>query len=379
MLKLFANAPSMETRMKTMGPTRGFDYLRIILALGVVVWHSILISYGVDAVVAAREVWWARPLHNAILPMFFALSGFLVTGSLLRTSLLQFVALRALRILPALSVEVTLSAVILGSMFTVLPLGQYFSAPEFRAYFLNIIGEIHYVLPGVFENNPFPNNVNTQLWTIPFELACYLVLIFFAVFRLIKFRWAFLVLFAGGFAAAFVYFTRVHPVTDGHDGPLLVLSFMSGVAVYMMRDRLPFDWRLAAVAAVASWIMLTVHGTIYLSAIPLAYLTAYLGMTHPPKSFLTAGGDYSYGVYLFSVPIQQAIAQFSPLREWWISLALAVPISVAFAALSWKLVEKPALDRKKQVLAAITRFEKWLGSLFNLGRRTPPTPTQHAE
>ena len=51
--------------------------------------------------------------------MFFALSGFLVTGSALRTGrLVPFLGLRVLRLLPALFVEVTLSAIILGGIFT---------------------------------------------------------------------------------------------------------------------------------------------------------------------------------------------------------------------------------------------------------------------
>jgi peptidoglycan/LPS O-acetylase OafA/YrhL len=110
-----------------------------------------------------------------ILPMFFALSGFLVTGSLFRTrTLTEFIALRLLRLVPALAVEVTLSAVVLGALFTSLPIGQYFSDPAFWKYFLNIAGRIHYSLPGVFQDNPIPI-VNISLWTIPYELEWYLI------------------------------------------------------------------------------------------------------------------------------------------------------------------------------------------------------------
>jgi peptidoglycan/LPS O-acetylase OafA/YrhL len=370
---------SLEARMASVGgPTRGFDYLRIVLALGVVYWHAVLVSYGVDATIAAREIVWARPLHNAILPMFFALSGFLVTGSLLRVSLPQFVALRALRILPALSVEVTISAIILGAVFTTLPLGTYFTSSQFAGYFLNIVGEIHYTLPGVFQANPFPDNVNTQLWTIPFELACYLALLVLSLFRVIKLRWAFLLGLIAGTAGTIGYDALMHPVSDGHDGRLLVMSFLAGVVVYLFRDKLAFDWRLALVSALVSVILLTVHSTIYLSALPLAYLTAYLGLTHPPKSFLTAGGDYSYGIYLFSVPIQQAVAQYAWAREWWINLAIALPISIFFAVLSWHLVEKRALNQKKRVLKAVARAEQHIAGMFPSPKR-PMTSQQPAE
>jgi hypothetical protein len=45
-----------------------------------------------------------RFLPAAILPVFFALSGFLVSGSLERTALHQFITLRVLRLMPALAV-----------------------------------------------------------------------------------------------------------------------------------------------------------------------------------------------------------------------------------------------------------------------------------
>ena len=66
-------------------------------------------------------------------------------------------------------------ALILGTLLTTLPLGEYFAHPMLHSYFLNIIGDIHYFLPGVFDQNP-SHRVNGQLWTIPFELECYIVL-----------------------------------------------------------------------------------------------------------------------------------------------------------------------------------------------------------
>jgi peptidoglycan/LPS O-acetylase OafA/YrhL len=111
-----------------------------------------------------------------ILPMFFALSGFLVAGSLERCrTLVGFLSMRALRILPALAMEIVLSALVLGPLVTDLPTAAYFGDPEFARYFLNIIGDIHYHLPGVFVTNPLAS-VNQQLWTIPFELECYVAL-----------------------------------------------------------------------------------------------------------------------------------------------------------------------------------------------------------
>ncbi|HEY6734768.1 MAG TPA: acyltransferase family protein [Roseiarcus sp.] len=160
--------------MRSAGPaTAGFDYLRIGLATAVLTWHSIILSTGSAPL---DQALWSGPfrfLPAAILPMFFAVSGFLVSASLERSRLHQFLALRVLRIVPALAVVVVLSALILGPVFTTLPLRRYFTSPEFGGFFLNIVAVAHVTLPGVFEHNPDPRFIASQLWTIPFEFQCY--------------------------------------------------------------------------------------------------------------------------------------------------------------------------------------------------------------
>src|SRR5262249_19035746 len=139
-----------EKLAQSAGRPTGFDYLRLGLSVAVVCMHSAITSYGQPADFAL----WLSPLRaplRLILPMFFALSGYLVAGSLLRsTSLVQFLGLRVLRIYPALSVEVLLSALLLGPLLTSEPVVRYITSQTFLAYLLNVTGHIHYQLPGVF-------------------------------------------------------------------------------------------------------------------------------------------------------------------------------------------------------------------------------------
>src|SRR4051812_44634124 len=119
---------TIDARMiATRGRTTGFDYLRIGLAISIVLWHGIITSYGW----AVEAVHWRAPEGVAfrfVLPMFFALSGFLVAGSLDRCrTLLGFFGLRVLRIVPALAVETTLSALIFGPLLTSDRLAEYFA------------------------------------------------------------------------------------------------------------------------------------------------------------------------------------------------------------------------------------------------------------
>jgi peptidoglycan/LPS O-acetylase OafA/YrhL len=101
----------------------GFDYLRLILAISVIAVHSVMLCSG-------QFPFWTgplRPLVCFILPSFFALSGFLVTGSFERNTIPAFFTLRALRIFPALAVEVLISALIIGPLLTTVSHGRSIS------------------------------------------------------------------------------------------------------------------------------------------------------------------------------------------------------------------------------------------------------------
>lgn len=327
----------------------GFDYMRLVLSLSVVAMHAVPTALGP----AGNAEFWHSPVaapFRLVLPMFFSLSGFLVAGSLLRVrSLGMFLGLRAIRIFPALIVEVVLSALILGPLFTTMTLPQYFGDPLFARYFLNTLGEPQYLLPGVFAGNPDPHTVNAQLWTIPFELACYVVLAGIAVFGLKK-RKALILPATLGFLVVYLAW-RLHgglplfPETNRPvAGPLLVVSFLLGVAAFLYRDRL-------VLKASAGWVSLAVGvlllasplGTL-LALIAIAYATVWLGTRNPRRTIFIRGADYSYGIFLYGYPIQQMLAAASPLgREVPSNFIIAATIAWCFAALSWNFVEKPAL------------------------------------
>src|SRR5262245_25551624 len=154
-------------RAKGRGP--GFDLLRIVLAIGVVCCH-IAVHCGLDPYVP-----WSPTsfIGRALVPMFFAVSGFLVMGSALRVDdTLVFMKFRVLRIVPALLVDVVFCALILGSLVTTLTLSDYLRDPMFARYFLNVFGNIQYSLPHVFGGQW----VNGSLWTIQPEILCYAVM-----------------------------------------------------------------------------------------------------------------------------------------------------------------------------------------------------------
>jgi peptidoglycan/LPS O-acetylase OafA/YrhL len=351
---------TLQERLATVRyrPT-GFDYARVLLACAVIVWHAFGVSYG-ERWADGVENTPLRPLIASILPMFFGLSGFLVASSLERTpGLLTFIGHRVIRIFPALTVECLLSAWILGPLLTSVPLAVYFTSRKFFAYHMNMIGDVHFFLPGMFEHNPIERSVNSQLTTVPLELWCYVILTVIFVVRLFNNRRAFLALLTLATAANLALHLP-HVLTYGPDhsniGTFnLVFAFLWSVCLYKFKDRIPFSGWLAVASAAAIYALLTIPGGDYVSGLPIAYLIVYLGLLNPVKIWLLKGADYSYGMYLYGFAIQQVIAQYVWARHWYINMPIALVSAALFAAFSWHVVEKPAL-RLKTFLPALERF-----------------------
>jgi peptidoglycan/LPS O-acetylase OafA/YrhL len=279
----------------------GFDYLRLGLSVSVVIYHSIVTSYGPEAQAALGNTLW-KPIVAAILPMFFALSGFLVAGSLVRTRTLGgFLGLRAIRIFPALAVETFLSALILGVLLTSLPLKEYFSNVLFFRYFLNILGEPQFHLPGVFEDLP-TTKVNGQLWTVPFELFCYLALAGLAILGAAKRRFIIpasaVFLMGVGIVKDLINSPNDVVMTNGAiPGYLLVVSFLCGVSIYMYRDAINWNARLGLISSVLALVLFMVPYGQFPATFLISYSTIWIGLSNFDKIFLLRGLTIHMGYF----------------------------------------------------------------------------------
>ncbi|UFW88720.1 acyltransferase [Bradyrhizobium barranii] len=336
-------------RYKGHGP--GFDAARLVLSISILCWHSVVTSYGHAAETKIWNGFFAAPL-SALMPMFFALSGFLVMGSFERANGLRgFLGLRALRIVPALSVEILISAFILGSLLTTLPLASYYSDPKFLRYFGSLFGFVNYTLPGVFADNPDPDRVNLSLWTIAPELMCYVYLGLLMALRLKR----------TGVTISAVVLLVVCLVADAQSGVsradtgvvfarFLLMSFAFGNLIYLWSEYIPFRWEVLVASVVIGCLFITTPVLIYLSLLCLAYVIVFVGCVPigVPKPFST--GDYSYGIYLYAYPIQQTYTLFfTEHREFYWNILFCLPATCAVAAISWWFIEKPALSWRKSL------------------------------
>lgn len=342
------------------GITSGFDYMRLGLALGIIAFHSVGVCYGSDTLLWERY----RSIFGSLLPMFFALSGYLVTGSLIRNpDLPKFLTLRGIRILPALAVEIALSAFIIGPLVTTWALTDYFTSFRFFRYLMNVVGRISFDLPGVFETNPL-TAVNNSLWTIPYELDCYLVLAVALVIGLFSrprlmllIAMAIVVIMSALGYMQLSVFQGLRPT-----GELLVVAFVFGVLFNTLGDRIPLHPILFVVAVLATIVLLTDVRNSYLALIPQTYVTVYLGLCNPAKRTFLMRGDYSYGLYLFAYPIQQCyIVLFPDHKIWWLNTVFAVGLGLIYAFFSWHVIEKPVLARRARVVTFVERLLTVIG------------------
>jgi peptidoglycan/LPS O-acetylase OafA/YrhL len=260
----------------------------------------------------------------------------------------KYVLARLLRIAPGLIVA-TLAVVVLGAALTRLPVGDYWREPGVWRFILRTLTEFKSSapLPGVFENNPYQFPMGT-VWTLRYEVFCYAGVLVIGVAGLLRRREAALILVAGLFVAL-VGVDAFSPAASErlHTTLRLALAFSIGGCLYVWRDRARISSIAIAVLVLATALL---HDSPAYRALLFAsesygvlWLALMPGLSHP---VLALRHDLSFGTYLYGWPVQQALVQLVPAAGalWLLPPSLAVTLGIA--ALSWFLVERPALSLK---------------------------------
>jgi peptidoglycan/LPS O-acetylase OafA/YrhL len=330
-----------------------FLLLRLLAAVLVMYGHSYGFA-GTHHGDFITRLGWGNGLYTGSIAvyMFFAISGFLVSGSYVkRANLETFLKARALRILPAYICCITLTALVLGAICTELPLTQYWSAAGTWHYIyvnLWLTQPIEWKLPGVFTHNFVKDAVNGSLWTLPAEVRMYAWVAILGLLGILRRRWlanaAFLtLLLVGCFAPTGL------PLVQSIEDRLVATFFLAGAFCFVNREHIPVSSALlAALAAIA----MATHGTpVFQFAFGAALTYFCLWFAYMPNfHFFNRFGDYSYGVYLWGFPIQQAIsaAVGRPVKAW-VNCSVSLVVVLVIAAASWHWIEKPALRLKTKI------------------------------
>lgn len=343
-----------------------FDLLRLLAAIQVALLHSaehldIDLGDGVFSLVLE--------LFPGV-PLFFFISGYLISLSYERKPDLKvYTVNRLLRIYPALLL------CIFVSILSVALFGYFQEANATLSGFL--IWVFAQVTVGQFYNPEFMRGygvgvLNGSLWTITVELQFYILvpLMYRYLPRDRKLFDAAVLLLALFFVVINGFFLRIPESFD--ENILLKLfkvsfipwfyMFLVGVMFQRYHQKL-----YSLLAGKVIWIlMFYLVVSLFLanrfgygfgnSISPISYfllagLVFSAAHTLPTLSRRLLGGhDISYGVYIYHMPIVNALIYFG-LQGELKHLALALFLSITFALLSWKLIEVPALRLKPHSLS----------------------------
>lgn len=339
-----------------------FNLLRLLAASAVIVSHAVFLHSGHKADEILSGITFYNLGDHAV-NVFFVLSGLTVTASLARSpSIAEFIVARGLRIFPALA-ACALLLILVGAIVTVCTSAQFLSDTRVWRYGVKtlLLGSASTGLPGVFGGNPHPSTINASIWTLKFEVACYLLLALVGWLGLLtKHRFVWLLALSWIVACGFLLVRFGHDSAPVDQVARFWLCFSLGVGFYIFRDRIPLSIFVVAALLLAFWgtigtgwervisLLATGYAIVWSAKIPIGRLRD-----------LTNRFDLSYGIYIFGWPITQTLIVMQPNVNVWSLTLLSLILATAVALPSWLLVERPALRARKAVGAlAEPRFER---------------------
>tara|TARA_Y100000296_G_scaffold37900_1_gene43846 strand:- start:5280 stop:6350 length:1071 start_codon:yes stop_codon:yes gene_type:complete len=339
------------------GTDNNLNLIRFTAALMVLVSHSFSIVSGNPNDEPFTELL-GKNLGSIAVDVFFIISGFLISKSFdRRRSIGDYFMSRFLRIYPALIFSSLLTVVLLGLVFSTVSFVEYFTDLSVWQYVLAnsfmLLGP-EYLLPGVFVSNPIGPAVNGSLWTLPYELRMYiLIALILLAFQYaaskLKIHTRYLVLLL----AVFMVFVNIASMflALGHENFIrLSTMFILGSSFYFWAAYIPLSGAIVCISLAVYVTSVSILGgpaseVLYIVLVP--YAVCYF-------AYVPAGrirrfndvDDYSYGIYIYAFPIQQSLILLLPDMSVVQMVGFASLVTLMFAILSWKLVERPSLRLK---------------------------------
>jgi peptidoglycan/LPS O-acetylase OafA/YrhL len=351
----------------------GFNLVRLVCALLVVVYHSYLLNMLRAAVDPASALLAPHTnLGGIAVGVFFIVSGMFITQSWMRDPhLLRFAVRRVARIVPGLFVCLLATTVVAYIFFSEQGWRGLFGPAPWRFIFGNTaLHWMHYNIPmeelrirGVLGGQ----DLNGPLWTLYWEGRMYVMVALIGLAAVLPLR-----TWMRGAALFLLLAANVFPeVLGGYVWEVRMWSlFLTG----MLLQTLAPDLRVgpAALACAVALAALNWTRSAALTPSPLTWFGIALvagsaamwigsarlrGLGHIQRH------DYSFGIYIYHWPILMMVRSSLPPLGALRLLAVALLVTIPVAMLSWHLVEAPALR-------AVRRW-------FRRPRPGPATPTPH--
>ena len=362
--------PSLDVKPRQSLRPNNFDVIRLAAALQVVLFHG-LEHLGIGQL---EESWICQVLKCFPgVPIFFVISGFLVSASYQRSSSLKSYSInRFLRIYPGLWVCFLLS--ILSVLLLKPEVFQATSIPKFGAWVLAQLTLFQFYNPE-FLRDYGVGVLNGSLWTIPVELQFYVALpVFYWCFN--RFSKHKNIVPLAGMIIVILLFLAInqthsvglaqfrgkaiwHKLLSASMFPHFWL-FLVGVLIqqhfqkirWMFSGKFLIPWLL--LHGVFVWLATELNaptGTntpFPLLGISLAGTTMAFAYTMPTiADKLLHHNDISYGVYIYHMVLVNALVHLGLVGQLRY-LALLFLATIVVAYLSWACVERPCMNLKKK-------------------------------
>ncbi|PJJ80295.1 acyltransferase family protein [Mucilaginibacter auburnensis] len=338
-----------------------FDLLRIFAATEVLFIHS-LSHFGIKLPL------WLDILSNfSGVPMFFVISGFLISAAYERNSDLKiYFSNRAYRIFPALWVCLLVTIVVISVAAKI----SFINSQTIPWFIAQCVGLIY--TPSFLENFGF-GSYNGSLWTIPIELQFYLVLpaAYWAINKVTsseKKKTVAVIVLAIVFTIIAYLVARYYTVTDfsleTRTQKLLRYSFVPHVFLFFVgnvlqrakvyQSNLIYNKGLYWAAIYLAFCYIFPGSVLkdVLSKILLGVCTISLAYSMPKLSAkVLRGNDISYGVYIYHGLIIGVLVHLKFMTITGVMIVFAGAYVLGY--LSWIAVEHPILKFKKRSIRRV--------------------------
>jgi peptidoglycan/LPS O-acetylase OafA/YrhL len=234
------------------------------------------------------------------------------------------------------------------------PLSAYFAANPWNNLLNAPLWKWQYNLPYAFSGNTFSGSTNGSAWTLPVELRCYILVFVLGYFQVLESRArANIALGAILFA---VYWNDAAQFIGCEDRAASPLAFFLLGALARINQRfIPLNCLLAGAAVIAPFVTIGSAWHLQIMQVSLTYIIFFL-VYRAPYFELEKLGDLSYGIYIYSWPIQQMVWRQG--QSGFVNAALALPIVLFAAYLSWRFVEAPALGLRARLSYGSSMFSR---------------------
>jgi peptidoglycan/LPS O-acetylase OafA/YrhL len=332
-----------------------FNFLRLLFALFVVITHAHTLSATPTGDYLSRLTNGQITLSFIGLSGFFTISGYCVYKSLDRsTGIAVYYWKRILRIFPGLFI-VLLLTVLLGPLVYDSGIYSYLANRSVWTYLPSNMTLFHQqgMIDGIFTNNPYDPTINGSLWSLLYEFAFYIFLsgLFFIPKHKGRTFTVFLVL--GVLVTGSLWFRAQLGSLAFILEAGLVLEFapffFSGALMAMLPAASIRQQNNALVGLMLLLILATYAGAFtYARYFTLPPMVVWIGLrsTGLLVSFIEKLGDISYGIYIYSFPVQQTLMHYFHWNTFEL-MAVSLVISCLAGYLSWHWVEKRFLRYKE--------------------------------